>query len=180
MAEFNGALFDSCDPASPGDDNGTSVYGFDINAGTGMTSGLGRPEECFKIDAKPDWLSGYSVEFTPHERRRQLGRDPLVQRPRVRGPDLRGERCRDRHLRHAVHRRKWKMWPSTTIGLRIGFDTRATDDVTADEAGGDFYITDLAGRPCPVTIRTTADDDGGALWLVSSRPSGSTTTSTTT
>ena len=24
-----------------------------------------RPDECFKIDAKPDWLGGYSLEFTP-------------------------------------------------------------------------------------------------------------------
>ena len=33
--------------------------------GTQGTAGLLQPDECFKIDAKPDWLSGYSVEFTP-------------------------------------------------------------------------------------------------------------------
>ena len=33
--------------------------------GTQGTAGLLQPDDCFKADAKPDWLSGYSVEFSP-------------------------------------------------------------------------------------------------------------------
>ena len=45
-----------------------SPYSYDTTGatfGTAGTEGLLQPDECFKIDAKPDWLSGYSVEFTP-------------------------------------------------------------------------------------------------------------------
>ena len=54
--------------ASPTDATANNPYMFDTTGSTVLTAGtegLLRPDECFKIDAKPDWLSGYSLEFTP-------------------------------------------------------------------------------------------------------------------
>ena len=59
-ADFNGVLTADCIATGETD----SPYGFMVD-NQGMTSGLGEPGGCFKIDAKPDWLSGYSLEFTP-------------------------------------------------------------------------------------------------------------------
>ena len=132
VAEFNGALFDSCDPASPGDTAAMTVYGFDlINAGTGMTSGLGRPEECFKIDADPDWLSGYSVEFTPQNDGVTWGEidwfgDLEYEARTFEASDFATDIC-DMLFVNEVERAFEDEW------TRDGFNTRLTD---ADGAGG--------------------------------------------
>ena len=66
ITEYAAALAACIAADATGDDQ---PYGL-MATGTGTVltagqEGLLRPDECFKIDAKPDWLGGYSLEFTP-------------------------------------------------------------------------------------------------------------------
>ena len=156
VAEFNDALLDTCDPASSGDDNLiTTVYGFGINEGTGMTSGLGRPEECFKIDAKPDWLSGYSVEFTPMNDGVSWGeidwfKDLEYEARTFEASDVVTDICElfIEEVENVAFDDDW---------THIGFDTRATDG-DGGEGGNNFYITEWRVGPAQDDPATTEDE----------------------
>ena len=143
--------------------------------GTAGTAGLLQPDECFKIDAKPDWLSGYSVEFTPKNDGVTWGEidwfgDLEYEARTFEASDFAMDIC-DMLFEDEVDRafeEDWTRTASTPESYRC-------DDGTG---GGNIYIR--TWKVGPVLF----DDDGHArtrgLRPVSSRPSGSTTTSTAT
>ena len=146
-----------------------------INASTGMTSGLGRPEECFKIDAKPDWLSGYSVEFTPMNDGVTWGeidwfKDLEYEARTFEASDFAMDIC-DMLFVNEVERAFEEDW------TRDGFDTRATD---ADGTGGGNFYIGMAWKVGPVLGRGTLsshqfktlwfDDDLDGDFLTADKP----------
>ena len=154
-ADFNGALVHcivdgSTDPPDP--------YTFTVTGDgtvlTADTEGLLRPDECFKIDAKPDWFSGYSVEFTPMNDGVSWGeidwfKDLEYEARTFEASDFRTDIC-DLLFEDEVDRALDHDWENDS------FNTRGTDDVGGggdDSHGGNFYVTTW-------NIGPTADDDG--------------------
>ena len=121
-----------------------------------------QPDECFKIDAKPDWLSGYSVEFTPKNdgvtwaENIDWFEDLEYEARTFEASDFSADIC-DVLFEDEVDRAFEEEW------TRIGFDTRATDAIAADgdgNNGGNNYITTWKAGPVLVDRRTADAPDG--------------------
>ena len=128
--------------------------------GTQGTAGLLQPDDCFKVDAKPDWLSGYSLKFTPKNDGVKWAKginwfsDLTCESYERAASDFTSDICDlfDAEVERAMDA-KW---------TRVTFDNRGTDDVGGggeNSHGNNFYITEWRIGPV-LDDSDTAEDEG--------------------
>ena len=150
-----------CIPASVAN----SRYSYDTTGetfGTAGTKGLLQPDDCFKIDAKPDWLSGYSVEFTPKNDGVKWAKnidwfEDLEYESRIfSASDYSADIC-DMLFEEEVDRAMDAKWTRTSFDTR---DTDAIDTTGSGNNGGNHYITAWRIGPVLDNPDTTNDVEG--------------------
>jgi hypothetical protein len=105
-----------------------------------------QPDECFKIDAKPDWLSGYSVKFTPRNTGVEWAEnidwfeDLEYDTVTFAAADVVTDIC-DVLFVDEVERAFEDAWETDA------FDLRDSDSITGGDQGGDAYVTNWKVGP---------------------------------
>ena len=167
--DFNGALTADCILVDETD----SPYSYTTTGatvGTAGTEGLLQPDECFKIDAKPDWLSGYSLEFTPKNDGITWGEigwwdDLEYDAVTIAAADVVTDICE--LFEDEVDRAFEEDWAADS------FDIRNTDPV-GDTGGGEAYVTHWEVGPGTLNGRQFKtlwfDDDLDGDFLTADKP----------